>query len=96
MGQNGLVKLKLAMPLNVCIGITDCYGSNDRRRWQSELMTLLLCSSAYSTLIAYFVFNIRVIKDPVMDQNFQSNDIFMIFQNHDRLRNDLFFLMIAG
>ena len=34
----------------------------------SELMTLLICSSAYSTLVAYFVFNIRGVKDPFMDQ----------------------------
>ena len=34
----------------------------------SELMALLLCSSAYSTLATCFIFNVKGVKDPFMEQ----------------------------
>ena len=64
----------LAMPLNVIASAASPIVMGlmiDAGSGLSELMTLLICSSAYSTLVAYFVFNIRGIKDPFMDQKFR-------------------------
>ena len=61
----------LAMPLNVIASAASPIVMGlmiDAGSGLSELMTLLICSSAYSTLVAYFVFNIRGVKDPFMDQ----------------------------
>ena len=64
----------LAMPLNVIASAASPIVMGlmiDAGSGLSELMALLICSSAYSTLVAYFVFNIRGVKDPFMDQKFR-------------------------
>ena len=61
----------LAMPLNVIASAASPIVMGlmiDAGSGLSELMALLICSSAYSTSVAYLVFNIRGVKDPFMDQ----------------------------
>ena len=64
----------LAMPLNVIASAASPIVMGlmiDAGSGLSELMTLLICSSAYSTLVVYFVFNMRGVNDKFMGQKFR-------------------------